>query len=417
MVRSARWSRVALAMGVVAAAVVVLPGTAHAFPQAATVQIKIDGSGGIWVEYGDDWRGVSSHLVVWMTPTGGVVLDDTSAMIAGFGCSDVAPPDQTMVRCELPASLPAPEGLIARLGFGDDYLEIGGRVPFTLWTKILGEDGNDTLLGGPESDGLSGGSDNDHLEGRGGDDGLIGGAGADMMLGGSGVDSVAYHDKTTGITASLDGLTGNDGEPGEGDTIGADVESLSGGDGDDTLIGNDADNYLYGCLGKDSLYGLSGNDQLAGEADSPPYGVAVIPPWPAWGDCVVITSLAADLLVGGVGFDTVTYAWHEDPVVADLDGGIGDDGSTGEGDTILGVEGLVGGEDNDVLVGNDGPNYLNGQGGGDNMYGLADADTLVGYQGDDHLYGGAGADLLYGDDGADQCDLGTDGFLVFGCEA
>ena len=115
-----------------------------------------------------------------------------------------------------------------------------------------------------------------------------------------------------------------------------------------------------------------------GEADSPPYG-GVNPPIPAWSDCVVITSLAADLLVGGNGVDRVSYAWHDNPVVADLDGVIGDDGSAGEGDTILGVEGLIGGGDNDTLVGNDGPNYLNGQGGNDNLYGLADGDTLVGF--------------------------------------
>jgi Ca2+-binding RTX toxin-like protein len=419
MVPSARRFPTTVVAGVVAlgvaAAAVILPGTAQAFPQAATVQIKILGSGATWVDYDNDWRGVSSHLVVWMTSTGGVVFDDTSAMIAGFGCSYVAPPAQTTVRCEAPAPLPDPEGLTADLGFGNDYLEVSGRVPFTIWTKIAGGQGNDTLLGGPEGDGLRGGPGDDHLEGRGGDDGMVGGAGADVMLGGTGVDSVSYPDKTNAIVASLDGAAGNDGEPGEGDTIGADVESLSGGDGDDTLIGNEADNYLYGCMGQDALYGLAGNDQLAGEADSPPYGVAS-PPGPAWGNCVVITSLAADLLVGGAGVDTVTYAWHEDPVVADLDGDIGDDGTAGEGDTIIDVEGLVGGEDDDLLVGNDGPNQLNGQGGNDSMYGLADADTLVGFLGDDHLYGGDGADVLFGDDGTDECDVGAGGFLAYGCE-
>ena len=59
---------------------------------------------------------------------------------------------------------------------------------------------------------------------------MFGGAGADVMLGGAGLDSVSYHDKTTGIVASLDGVASNDGEPGEGDTIGADVEAISGGD-------------------------------------------------------------------------------------------------------------------------------------------------------------------------------------------
>jgi Ca2+-binding RTX toxin-like protein len=400
---------------VVAVAVVALPEAAQAYPPAATVSIEDNSIGGTYLNYGPDWRGVSSHLVVWKTLGGGVVFDDTSSMTAGFGCSYVAPPDLTMVVCEAPAPLPAPNSLLADLGFGDDYFQVGGRIPFTISTKIDGSAGNDTLLGGAEADGFRGGPGNDHLEGGAGDDALMGGADADVILGGAGLDGVDYHDKSAGIVASLDGVAGNDGEPGEGDTIGIDIEGLAGGGGDDILIGNDVDNYLYGCAGKDSLYGLSGNDQLAGESDAPPYGTAAMPPSSVWAFCAV-PSLAADLLVGGDGVDTVTYSWHKDSVVADLDSAVGDDGSAGEGDTILGVEGLVGGEDDDVLEGNDGPNYLNGQAGNDNLYGLADADTLVGYKGDDHLYGGAGADLLYGDDGADQCDLGADGFLVIGCE-
>ena len=53
----------------------------------------------------------------------------------------------------------------------------------------------------------------------------------------------------------LDG-NANDGEPGEGDFIDDDVESLTGGSNSDTLIGNGRGNVLSGNGGQDTLVGL-----------------------------------------------------------------------------------------------------------------------------------------------------------------
>ena len=54
------------------------------------------------------------------------------------------------------------------------------------------------------------------------------------------------------VVLSLDGVR-NDGEDGELDDIGSDVENLEGGEGNDSLTGNTAGNYLAGGAGNDVL--------------------------------------------------------------------------------------------------------------------------------------------------------------------
>ena len=54
--------------------------------------------------------------------------------------------------------------------------------------------------------------------------------GADGLQGGGGADDVGYGKRNAGIAVSLDGVA-NDGEAGEGDNVGTDVETVSGGSG------------------------------------------------------------------------------------------------------------------------------------------------------------------------------------------
>lgn len=167
-----------------------------------------------------------------------------------------------------PGGLPGSDG---ERGEGDS---ISGDVE-----KIVGGSGSDTLTGGSGREHLIGGGGNDRLTGLDGDDVLHGGAGddrlvggtgndefrgeggADTMLGGPGVDGVGYAGAGP-VVADLDGVTGDDGHRGERDTIGADIEQLFGGAGNDTLTGNGLPNYLDGGLGNDLLRGGAGNDEL-----------------------------------------------------------------------------------------------------------------------------------------------------------
>jgi Ca2+-binding RTX toxin-like protein len=78
-------------------------------------------------------------------------------------------------------------------------------------------------------------------------------------------------------------------------------------------------------------------------------------------------------------------------VTVSLLAGMGWNGDA-QGDSLTGIEHLVGSAFNDTLIGDNGWNALTGGGG---------ADALYGKGGDDNLNGGAGADYLHGGDGID----------------
>ncbi|MBB2943180.1 Ca2+-binding RTX toxin-like protein [Actinoplanes lutulentus] len=128
--------------------------------------------------------------------------------------------------------------------------------------KLYGESGNDMLEGGYGNDRLEGGTGDDRLEGDVNPEDSGNEHGSDVILGGPGVDSADYYRGKAIV--DLDGSAGDDGEPGERDTVGADVENLSGGDGDNIFTGNNAANVFYGGEGDDVFRGGGGNDKLYG---------------------------------------------------------------------------------------------------------------------------------------------------------
>ncbi|WP_367127924.1 calcium-binding protein [Saccharothrix sp. HUAS TT1] len=130
-----------------------------------------------------------------------------------------------------------------------------------------GRDGDDGLLvRDPMSVHLLGGAGNDVLNGSDGDDVLDGGSGDDVLDGGADDDVVAYAERVNGVLADLDGAVGDDGSPGERDTVQRSVEHLVGGAGDDVLIGSGPANKLVGGPGDDRLSGSAGADRLVGGA-------------------------------------------------------------------------------------------------------------------------------------------------------
>jgi len=130
---------------------------------------------------------------------------------------------------------------------------------------VNGNTGADDVSGGEDADQVRGGDGADTLRGGDGGDVLNGGTGPDVMLGGAGGDLADYRSRTAGVEVSLDGQA-DDGEPGEGDDVGGDVERLRGGDGADRLTGNDGANTIYGGPGGDELIGEHGHDRLYGDA-------------------------------------------------------------------------------------------------------------------------------------------------------
>src|SRR5829696_3376472 len=196
---------------------------------------------------------------------------------------------------------------------GADFLDSG---PDT--DELDGGDGDDVLTAGLHRDTLRGGPGDDTLDGGGGDtlgwndpptfeaakgqfpDKLDGGPGADTLNGGGGDwDSVTYDGRQAPVLASLDGLR-NDGERGERDLIGTDVEQVIGGEGDDTVRGSGNSNYLEGGAGDDVIDGGGGyHDVIYGRT----------------GNDTIIT-------LGGGGYHDVIYGRTGNDTIITLDGGL-----------------------------------------------------------------------------------------------
>jgi hypothetical protein len=121
--------------------------------------------------------------------------------------------------------------------------------------------GDDVLLGGPRRDELRGDGGADRVAGAAGRDQLWGSPGADALAGGAGVDSAIYQEREAPVSVTLDGRA-DDGEAGEGDDVGLDVENVIGGFGDDSLRGSAVANRLEGGEGDNDLDGGGGDDVL-----------------------------------------------------------------------------------------------------------------------------------------------------------
>lgn len=312
---------------------------------------------------------------------------------------------------------------------GDGLAEEGDLVAVE---TLMGSEMGDTLVGNRRANTLNGGEGDDTLLGMGGTDILFGHLGDDVVDGGRGdgdlvlsyesdgadaisgglgvADTAQFSSRTDDMVVTIDGLA-NDGEDAdgdlvaeEGDNVGADLENVSLGSGDDLLTGNDDANVLDGGGGNDVVNGAGGNDQVGGGlGDDVVNG--------GGGDDVFGSGNlvnGADELNGGPGFDVVSYVIRSTDVVASIDG-IANDGEDAngngvaeEGDDIgTDIERIDGGGGNDSLTGSAAGDELVGHGGNDTLSGLGSNDTLGGGVGDDVIHGGAGDDYIrgwYGDD-------------------
>ncbi|MBW6438346.1 hypothetical protein KZ829_31940 [Actinoplanes hulinensis] len=449
-----------LRAGVILFTTAVGAGLAAAPAQAAATGVVSLPAGTYEVRY--TAAGKATNKVVVTRSGRTVTIDDRVRLKAGQGCKAVKG-DATRVRCTFSGSsdywtllvnlgdrsdsLVNKTGLRMRAygGTGNDSLQggtltdelFGGTGNDKIWGNggrdhiegnsgadrlsggtghdgISGGTGNDTLWGGSGNDGLTGGSGTDALYGGSHDDDLDGGTGADLLRGDSGTDYANYWNRREAIVADLDGARGDDGVKGERDTIAGDVEGLVGGVGNDVLTGNGGHNTINGGSGADRITGGGGDDRLGGGGgrdviDAGSGNDYVKPDFAETesGDDgpYVIDPIAADVVRGGSGADTVDYSDRQrNPVTVDLDGAPGDDGRSGEGDTVgADVENLLGTIYGDRLTGNASANDLRGGGGSDVLLGLDGADRLWGEAGDDDLSG----EDPSGVQAADQLDGGA----------
>ncbi|THH38805.1 VWA domain-containing protein [Aliishimia ponticola] len=273
-------------------------------------------------------------------------------------------------------------------GEGDDALEGSGG-----HDRLIGAAGNDSLYGGAGQDALTGGAGDDWLLGGAGDDILHGGAGADWLIGGDGSDTVSYAGSIAPVIVDLAAQTVFGGDA-TGDVI-AQVENAEGTSQNDNLSGSEADNILRGGLGDDLIDGQAGFD-IADYSDVP-------------GGIYVALNLPEgeqDTLSGGIdyltGIEGLIGSQFDDYLIGNsgynvLSGGAGADVLKSKG----GNDRLYGGGGDDRLIGDAGEERLIGDAGRDEVYGNAGNDLIYGGAGDDYLYGGRDMDVMYGQGGAD----------------
>lgn len=260
---------------------------------------------------------------------------------------------------------------------------------------LRGDGGDQEFWGLTGDDTLDGRGGDDFLVGDIGDDTLRGGAGDDALFGDGGIDTADYantlDDLDIDLTRAVDqavasGVTGTD-------TLNG-IENVTGGHGDDIIVGDDAVNVIRGGDGTDTLFGHDGNDTLFGNA-----GNDVLDGGASLGD---------DLLLGGAGLDIADLGGATTDVFVDLFSDYGSDGLI-RFQTLISIEGAIGGSANDGLYGDDGANRFDGGAGDDVLVGYAGDDQLRGGIGQDTLDAGSGEDLLIGGGGADLFIIGDSG--------
>jgi Ca2+-binding RTX toxin-like protein len=275
--------------------------------------------------------------------------------------------------------------------------------------SLMGGGGDDTITGGPGSNSLSGGAGDDTVTGGQGDDLVAGDDGGDTLSGGlgndvfdEGVDSngtdtlaggggndiVTYGGRSAGVVVTLDGVF-DDGQAGESDNVGTDIENAVGGAGDNVMTGSGSANDLTGGLGDDILDGAGGDDTLNGGAGSDRLTGGA-------GNDNVFGDDGADTVLEGAGNDNVQAGTSPDVDTLDYSGVTGGvtlslaltspqvTGGAGT-DTVSDFDHLTGGSGADVLGGDGAPNVVSGGAGND---------SILGDDGDDTISGDAGTDTV-----------------------
>ena len=256
-------------------------------------------------------------------------LTDPAGIRARTGCAQRS---RTRVRCTQRGRVSAehPAAVLA-LGDGDDTLRMRG-VSRDGTTAVRAGAGDDVVRGSAGDDAITSGAGDDVLAGRDGDDRFSGGAapdGADRIAGGHGEDLAGYAARGGAVHADLAGDP-DDGEAGEGDRIGRDVEDLRGGAGPDDLAGDDRGNLLDGGAGADRLAGGGGGDWLSSDGDG-----ARLDGGP--GEDALDVRGAAAAIDGGPGRDGILDASGETgapAVIAARDGAPDEIACVGAGDAV-----------------------------------------------------------------------------------
>ena len=174
---------------------------------------------------------------------------------------------------------------------------------------------------------------------------------------------------------------------------GAEIDALFGGDGNDTFTAGVGDDLLEGGAGDDILNGGKGNDTYR-------FGDA------ATAEIDTVKEIASEGTADTLDFGEVSTAvtvklTRDNPLVTHFNRTV----KTAAAGQAAFFENAIGGDGNDILIGNAAANSLIGGAGDDVISGAGGKDTINGNAGADQLLGGAGQDSLVG---------GTENDILFG---
>ncbi|MFM2391330.1 MAG: hypothetical protein RLZZ437_2885 [Pseudomonadota bacterium] len=330
-----------------------------------------------------------------LMPDGRLVLVSTVLDAAGLGMTNV-----TALTAQVTGN--GIDIFVAGEGSGITRLRVDLG---TLALPQFGTSAANVLVGGASGDNLFGGAGNDSLSAGAGRDILSDGEGADTLTGGTDADIfVMSADGATdlitdfqlgtdridlsewGRVYDLTGLTWLARPNGFALSFGGEMLEVQTSNNAALNAANFVSADFFG------LWHLTG---------AVPIGFAP-PPLNGGNDYFTATG-TADILDGGEGYDTVSYANATAAVTVDMttpQAGIG----FAEGDVFIGIEQLEGSAFSDLIRGTSGADVLDGAGGNDTLEGRSGNDTLLGGAGRDVLRAGLGVVVLNGGSGVDTAD-------------
>ena len=224
-------------------------------------------------------------------------------------------------------------------------------------------------------------------------------AGDNTVDGADGIDTLSYQfGANSGVTVDLS-LSGAQATGGSGTDTVTGFENLTGSDYADWLSGTDSVNVLDGAGGNDTVsYAGASAGVTVNLAEHKAILTGALTGFDTvWNFENIFGSGFADILIGnlgdniingGGGVDTVSYQnvkLDEGGVTVNLGKTAAQD-TLGSGfDTLLGIENLIGSQNDDILIGNAQRNELSGSNGNDVLQGRGGADRLSGGIGDDRF--------------------------------
>ncbi len=249
--------------------------------------------------------------------------------------------------------------------------------------NLTGSSGSDVLSGNEKNNILIGGAGADELFGRGGDDIIYAKLGEDRIIdGGDGSDTLYLADtfESPGMIFFVD-MSSN--------RLFSNIENISTGNSPDLVKGNSRNNWIDGGAGNDIISGGDGDDIILGGA-----GINYIEG--GTGHNLIDGS-------GATGPNSMTIAVYSTSKGLNIDLAKANGNATlaqpsassfALVDDFINVSGILAGNGDDYISGNDQNNILLGSGGGDLILGRGGDDTLEGGAGSDILGGGYGIDLF-----------------------